>query len=105
MKKIIVLICVLFCITVIIAQPMRPQEPKYWQDILPRPNQKWIEDYGHGNEQQLAYTCARIINSYGAQQKQIAQLMERTKELKARIEALEALKDTIDGSDPNVPDS
>lgn len=35
--------------------------PKYWQDIILKPEQAWIEAYGYNNESILAYNVRTLI--------------------------------------------
>jgi len=35
--------------------------PKYWQDIILKPEQAWIEAYGYNNESILAYNVRSLI--------------------------------------------
>ena len=58
---------------------------KYWQDIILKPEQAWIEAYGYNNESILAYNVKSLIR--------IAQQQEKV---------ITALKKELDAlSDPN----
>ncbi len=35
--------------------------PKYWQDVILKPEQAWIEAYGYNNESILAYNIRSLI--------------------------------------------
>ena len=61
--------------------------PKYWQDIILKPEQAWIEAYGYNNESILAYNVRSLI------------LIARQQE-----EVISALKKELDDlTDPNGP--
>lgn len=59
--------------------------PKYWQDVILKPEQAWIEAYGYNNESILAYNVKSLIRI--AQQQEMVITM-----LKTELDAL---------SDPN----
>lgn len=58
-----------------------PRRPKYWQDTILKPNQGWIEDYGHNPDDVLAFNVRSILLT---QQTQARTLQA----LKAEIDAL-----------------
>ncbi len=58
---------------------------KYWQDLLRKPNQTWITQYGYNNESVLAFNVRSLLEV----QNRIAQEVVA---LQAKVEAL---------SDPN----
>ena len=58
---------------------------KYWQDLLLKPEQAWIERYGYNNESVLAYNTARIIRLSNNQGSEIARLKERVAKLEAEL--------------------
>lgn len=65
--------------------------PKYWQDIILKPEQAWIEAYGYNNESILAYNVKSLIR--------IAQQQERV--IAALKKELNALSDPKEVKDPN----
>ncbi len=48
--------------------------PKYWQDVILKPEQAWIEAYGYNNESILAYNVRSLIQIAQQQEKVIAAL-------------------------------
>ena len=58
---------------------------KYWQDLILKPEQAWIERYGYNNESVLAYNVARIIKLGNAQGMEIQRLKERVARLEADL--------------------
>lgn len=58
---------------------------KYWQDLILKPEQAWIERYGYNNESVLAYNVARIIKLGNAQGMEIQRLQERVAKLEADL--------------------
>ncbi len=77
-----ILIGVLFCLCLGAATK---KVPKYWQDIILKPEQAWIEAYGYDNESILAYNVRSLI------------LIAKQQE-----EVISALKKELDAlSDPN----
>ena len=90
MKKAFVLFVVLATIgTFSIAQPT---VSKYWQDVLRKPNQAWIERYGYRNESVLAFNVRSLL--------EVQESMARTMAaLQAEVKALESPVDVNDPSE------
>jgi hypothetical protein len=65
--------------------------PKYWQDIILKPEQAWIEAYGYNNESILAYNVKSLIRIAQQQEKVIAALKKE----------LDALTEPKEIEDPN----
>ena len=42
---------------------------KYWQDVILKPNQGWIESYGYGGESVLGYNVRSLLVVQQAQNK------------------------------------
>lgn len=61
--------------------------PKYWQDVILRPEQAWIEAYGYNNESILAYNVRSLILIAKQQEEVISALK---KELDALTDPNEA---------------
>lgn len=66
---------------------------KYWQDLILKPEQAWIERYGYNNESLLAYNVVRIIRLVNAQGMEIQRLKERVVKLEADPNSEGAPKD------------
>jgi hypothetical protein len=47
---------------------------KYWQDVLLKPNQAWIESYGHNPDSVMAYNVRKLIEAQSAANKEITAL-------------------------------
>ncbi len=47
---------------------------KYWQDVILKPNQGWIESYGYRGESVLAYNARSMLVAQQAQGQRIAAL-------------------------------
>ena len=62
---------------------------KYWQDVILKPEQAWIERYGYNNESVLAYNTARIIQLGNAQGMEIQRLKERVASLEASLKPVD----------------
>lgn len=85
MKKAFVVFVVIAIIgTFTIAQPV---VSKYWQDVLRKPNQTWINRYGYNAESVLAFNVRSLLEVQNNMGKELVGL-------KAIVEAL---------SDPNDP--
>ena len=65
--------------------------PKYWQDVILKPEQAWIEAYGYNNESILAYNVKSLIRIAQQQEKVIAALKKE----------LDALSEPKEIEDPN----
>ena len=52
-----ILIGILLCLCLGAAKKV----PKYWQDVILKPEQAWIEAYGYRNESILAYNVRSLI--------------------------------------------
>ena len=50
--------------------------PKYWQDIILKPEQAWIEAYGYNNESILAYNVRSLI-LIARQQKEVITALKK----------------------------
>ena len=87
MKKGIVIGLLLGIALALVVGAAVPQAPKYWQDLIQKPDQEWIEAYGYNNESVLAFNVRRLLQV----QNFIAQEMMT---LKAQVKTL---------SDPNTP--
>ena len=76
---------------------------KYWQDLLLKPGQAWIENYGYNNESVLAYNVARIIQLDNTQGREIERLQERIKSIEENyaIKPEKVWESVI--ADPNDP--
>lgn len=65
---------------------------KYWQDVLRKPNQAWIERYGYNNESVLAFNVRSLL--------EVQETMARTiAALQADVEALESPVDVNEPSE------
>lgn len=84
----------LFLFDIIAAQKPPEVQKKYWQDLLFKPNQAWIEKYGFDNDSQLAYNIVYSRNMIQRQQRQIVAL---TKQIEAQTETTDVV---IDPNDP-----
>ncbi len=74
--------------------------PKYWQDIILKPEQAWIEAYGYNNESILAYNVRSLIMIAKQQEVVISALK---KELDALTDFInENVSVVNDPNDPNV---
>jgi len=80
---IIALILALITVTFGAAAPVS----RYWQDVLRKPNQAWIEVYGHREDSVLAYNVRTLLEV----QNRIAQ----------EVVALQAKVEALDPNDPN----
>ena len=58
---------------------------KYWQDVIRKPNQTWIAQYGYNNESVLAFNVRSLLEVQNRMAQEVLALT-------ARVEAL---------SDPN----
>ncbi len=65
--------------------------PKYWQDIILKPEQAWIEAYGYNNESILAYNVRSLILIAKQQEEVISALKKE----------LDALSEPKEVEDPN----
>ena len=65
--------------------------PKYWQDIILKPEQAWIEAYGYNNESILAYNVRSLILIAKQQEEVITALKKE----------LDALSEPKEIEDPN----
>lgn len=65
--------------------------PKYWQDIILKPEQAWIKAYGYNNESILAYNVKSLIR--------IAQQQEKV--IKALKKEMDDLSDPNEVENPN----
>ena len=63
--------------------------PKYWQDVILKPEQAWIEAYGYNNESILAYNVRSLILIARQQEAVITAL-------KKELDALTEPKEIID---------
>ncbi len=85
MKKAFVVFIVIAIIgTFTIAQPV---VSKYWQDVIRKPNQTWIAQYGYNNESVLAFNVRSLLEIQNRMAQEVIALT-------AQVEAL---------SDPNDP--
>ena len=60
---------------------------RYWQDVLRKPNQAWIEAYGHREDSILAYN--------------VRTLLEIQNRMAQEVVALQAKVEALDPNDPN----
>lgn len=78
---VVLIVAVAACLCIGAAAPVS----KYWQDLLLKPEQAWIERYGYNNESVLAYNTARIIKLSNNQGLEIQRLQERIDKLEAEL--------------------
>jgi len=64
---------------------------KYWQDVIRKPSQAWIELYGYNNESVLAFNVRSLLEVQEAMAGSIVALRAD----------IEALKGPVDVNDPN----
>ena len=83
-----ILIGILFCLCLGAAAE---KVPKYWQDVILKPKQTWIETYGYNNESILAYNVRSLILIARQQEEVITALKKE----------LDALSDPKEIEDPN----
>jgi hypothetical protein len=76
MKKGIV-IGIVLCLCLGAAQPIS----KYWQDVIRKPNQTWIEQYGYDNESVLAFNVRSLLEVQNNMARELV-------ELKAQVASL-----------------
>lgn len=92
MKKrwiVVFVLALTFIVAVAVAQ--EPAVKRYWQDVLRKPSQAWIELYGYNNESVLAFNVRSLL--------EVQESMARTiLALQADVEALES---PVDVNDPN----
>ncbi len=62
---------------------------KYWQDVIRKPNQTWITQYGYNNESVLAFNVRSLLEVQNRMAQEVVALT-------AKVEALSV-------SDPNDP--
>ena len=78
---VVIVVALIAACSMALAQPVS----KYWQDVLRKPNQTWIQQYGYDNESVLAFNVRSLLEV----QNRIAQEVVA---LQSNVEAL---------SDPN----
>ena len=78
-------------IGVCIIQAAQPTVSKYWQDVLRKPSQAWIELYGYNNESVLAFNVRSLLEVQEALAREVTALQADVK----------ALKSPVDVNDPN----
>ena len=67
---------------------------RYWQDVLRKPNQQWIETYGHREDSILAFNVRSLLEV----QNRIAQELVA---LQAKVDALDPNAKPQPTNDPN----
>ncbi len=68
------------------AQPVS----KYWQDVLRKPNQTWIELYGYNNESVLAFNVRSLLEVQESMARTIVSLQADVEALEKRFKELDA---------------
>ena len=98
MKKTIA-VALMICLCLGAAAPVS----KYWQDVILKPEQAWINLYGYNNESVLAYNTARIIQLSNNQGSEIARLKERVAKLEVELKKRGSVEKVVDPNSEGTP--
>ena len=113
-------IIVYFCNYNSIAEPNQPpvevKPVRYWQDMLRKPTQRWINEFGYNDEILVAYNLQALINAVNNQTRAIVALRDKVLELEEQVQELKEeamvvtettplseVREFIDSNEPNEP--
>ena len=82
MKKrwlVVFVLALTFIVAVAVAQ--EPAVKRYWQDVLRKPNQTWIQQYGYDNESVLAFNVRSLLEVQNRIAQEVVALQAKVKAL------------------------
>ena len=68
-------------------QPKAERPVRYWQDVLRKPTQRWINEFGN-DEILVAYNLQALINAVNNQSRAIVALKDKVLELEEQVQEL-----------------
>jgi len=102
-------IIVYFCNYNSIAEPNQPpvevKPVRYWQDVLRKPTQRWINEFGYSDELLVAYNLQALHKAVNNQGRAIIALRNKIVELEEQIRELSKPPETIIDAVPKDPNN